>query len=59
MLELIKMNKKRVGDFIIGAIAIGLFVSYFFTGFIVLPFIAGCFVGERFINPLIFKNDGE
>ena len=39
MLELIKMNKKRVGDFIIGAIAIGLFVSYFFTEFIALPIV--------------------
>ena len=59
MLKLIKMNKKKVGDIVIGTIALGLFISYFFTDLLALPFLAGMFVGERFINPLIFGNDGE
>lgn len=59
MLKLIQMNKKRAGDIVIGTIALGLFVSYYFTGLIALPFLAGLFVGERFINLTIFENDGE
>ena len=35
------------------------FIIQYDTHLYPLPFIAGCFVGERFINPLIFKNDGE
>ena len=55
MLKLIKMNKV---DILIATIAAGLFISYFFTGFLALPFVGGMFIGERFINPLIFgKND--
>lgn len=59
MLKLIQMNKKKAGDIVIGTIALGLFVSYYFTGLIELPFLAGLFVGERFINLTIFENDGE
>ena len=60
MLKLIKMKRERVANIVIIALAIGLFISYFFTGLLALPFIAGCIFGERFINPLIFKNkDGE
>ena len=57
MLKLIKMNKV---DILIATIAAGLFISYFFTGFLALPFIGGgMFIGERFINPLIFGKNGE
>tara|TARA_R110000787_G_scaffold272659_1_gene380167 strand:+ start:1022 stop:1195 length:174 start_codon:yes stop_codon:yes gene_type:complete len=57
MLKLIKMNKV---DILIATIAAGLFISYFFTGFLALPFIGGMFIGERFINPILFKDqDGE
>lgn len=59
MLELIKMKKERVISIIIAILALGLFISYFYTGFLALPFVAGLFVGERFINPLIFEKDGE
>jgi len=60
MLELIKMKKEKVNSIIIATLAVGLFISYFFTGFIALPFVAGLFIGERFINPLIFPNkDGK
>jgi len=59
MLELIKMKKERVISIIIAILALGLFISYFYTGFLALPFVAGLFVGERFINPLIFGKDGE
>jgi len=60
MLKLIKMKKEKVNSIIIATLAVGLFVSYFFTGFIALPFVAGLFIGERFINPLIFPNkDGK
>lgn len=59
MLELIKMKKERVVDIVIALLSIGLFISYFFTGLLALPFIAGCIFGERFINPLIFKNNGK
>mgnify|MGYP004008856327 CR=1 FL=1 len=60
MLELIKMKKERIVDIVIALLSIGFYVSYYFTGFIALPIVAGLFIGERFINPLIFKNkDGE
>tara|TARA_R110002020_G_scaffold26793_6_gene86643 strand:- start:35 stop:217 length:183 start_codon:yes stop_codon:yes gene_type:complete len=60
MLKLIKMNKEKVNSIIIATLAVGLFVSYFFTGFIALPFVAGLFIGERFINPILFPvQDGE
>lgn len=59
MLELIKMKKERVISIIIAILALGLFISYFYTGFLALPFVAGLFVGERFINPLISRKDGE
>jgi len=59
MLELIKMKKEKVINIIIAIVSIGLFISYFYTGFLALPFVAGLFVGERFINPLIFGKDGE
>lgn len=59
MSELIKMKKERVVDIVLILLSIGLFISYFYTGFLALPFVAGLFIGERFINPLIFKNDGE
>lgn len=59
MLELIKMKKERIVDIVIILLSIGLFISYFFTGLLALPFIAGCIFGERFINPLIFKNNGK
>ena len=59
MLELIKMKKERVVDVVIALLSIGLFISYFFTDLLALPFIAGCIFGERFINPLIFKNNGK
>ena len=60
MLKLIKMNKKSVNSIIIATLAVGLFVSYFFTGFLALPFVAGLFIGERFINPILFPTqDGE
>jgi hypothetical protein len=60
MLKLIKMKKEKVNSIIIATLAVGLFISYFFTGFIALPFVAGLFIGERFINPLIFPNkDGK
>ena len=60
MLKLIKMNKEKVNSIIIATLAVGLFVSYFFTGFIALPFVAGLFIGERFINPVLFPTqDGE
>lgn len=59
MSKLIKMKKERVVDIVLILLSIGLFISYFYTGFLALPFVAGLFIGERFINPLIFKNDGE
>tara|TARA_B100000035_G_scaffold177943_1_gene151715 strand:+ start:336 stop:518 length:183 start_codon:yes stop_codon:yes gene_type:complete len=60
MLKLIKMNKEKVNSIIIATLAVGLFISYFFTGFIALPFVAGLFIGERFINPVLFPTqDGE
>ena len=59
MLELIKMKKERVINIVLILLSIGLFISYFYTGFLALPFVAGMFIGERFINPLIFGNDGE
>lgn len=59
MSELIKMKKERVINIVLILLSIGLFISYFYTGFLALPFVAGLFIGERFINPLIFKNDGE
>ena len=60
MLKLIKMNKEKINSIIIATLAVGLFVSYFFTGFIALPFVAGLFIGERFINPILFPTqDGE
>ena len=59
MSELIKMKKERVVDIVIALLSIGLCISYFFTSLLALPFIAGCIFGERFINPLIFKNNGE
>lgn len=59
MLELIKMKKEKVINIIIAIVSIGLFISYFFTDLLALPFVAGLFVGERFINPLIFGKDGE
>jgi accessory gene regulator protein AgrB len=59
MSELIKMKKERVVDIVLILLSIGLFISYFYTGFLALPFVAGLFIGERFINPLIFKNNGE
>ena len=60
MLKLIKMNKEKVNSIIIATLAVGLFISYFFTGFIALPFVAGLFIGERFINPILFPTqDGE
>jgi hypothetical protein len=59
MLELIKMKKERVINIVLILLSIGLFISYFYTGFLALPFVAGLFIGERFINPLIFGNDGE
>lgn len=59
MLELIKMKKERIVNIVIILLSIGLFISYFFTGLLALPFIAGCIFGERFINPLIFKNNGK
>ena len=60
MLKLIKMNKEKVNSIIIATLAVGLFVSYFSTGFIALPFVAGLFIGERFINPVLFPTqDGE
>ena len=59
MLELIKMKKERVVDIVIVLLSIGLFISYFFTGFLALPFVGGMFIGERFINPLIFGRNGE
>ena len=60
MLKLIKMKKEKVNSIIVATLAVGLFISYFFTGFIALPFVAGLFIGERFINPLISPNkDGK
>ncbi len=59
MLELIKMKKEKVINIIIAIISAGLFISYFYTGFLALPFVAGCLLGERFINPLILGKDGE
>ena len=60
MLKLIKMKKEKVNNIIIATLEVGLFVSYFFTGFIALPFVAGLFIGERFINPVLFPTqDGE
>tara|TARA_R100000353_G_C6344011_1_gene151238 strand:- start:287 stop:469 length:183 start_codon:yes stop_codon:yes gene_type:complete len=60
MLKLIKMNKEKVNSIIIATLAVGLFISYFFTDFIALPFVAGLFIGERFINPVLFPTqDGE
>jgi len=59
MLELIKMKKEKVINIIIATISVGLFISYFYTGFLALPFVAGLFVGERFINPLIFGKNGK
>lgn len=59
MLELIKMKKEKVINITIAIISAGLFISYFYTGFLALPFVAGLFVGERFINPLIFGKDEE
>lgn len=59
MSELIKMKKEKVVDIVLILLSIGLFISYFYTGFLALPFVAGLFIGERFINPLIFKNNGE
>ena len=60
MLKLIKMKREKVANIVIIALAIGFYVSYYFTGFIALPIVAGLFIGERFINPLIFKNkDGK
>ena len=59
MSELIKMKKERVVDIVLILLSIGLFISYFYTGFLAPPFVAGMFIGERFINPLIFGNDGE
>lgn len=59
MSELIKMKKERVINIVLILLSIGLFISYFYTGFLALPFVAGLFIGERFINPLIFKNNGE
>ncbi len=54
------MKKLKVTNIAIIALAIGFYVSYYFTGFIALPIVAGMFIGERFINPLIFKNkDGK
>tara|TARA_R100000951_G_scaffold101092_2_gene92192 strand:+ start:940 stop:1104 length:165 start_codon:yes stop_codon:yes gene_type:complete len=54
------MKKLKVTNIAIIALAIGFYVSYYFTGFIALPIVAGLFIGERFINPLIFKNkDGK
>ena len=59
MLELIKMKKEKVINIIIAIVSIGLFISYFYTDLLALPFVEGLFVGERFINPLIFGKDGE
>tara|TARA_R110000796_G_scaffold116390_3_gene228898 strand:- start:1059 stop:1241 length:183 start_codon:yes stop_codon:yes gene_type:complete len=59
MLKLIKMNKEKVNSIIIATLAVGLFISYFFTGFLALPFIAGLFIGERFINPILFPTQDE
>ena len=54
------MNKEKVNSIIIATLAVGLFVSYFFTNFLALPFVAGLFIGERFINPILFPTqDGE
>ncbi len=58
MLKSIQMNKKKVGDIVIGTIALGLFVSYFFTDLLALPFVAGLFIGRRFVQPILEK-DGE
>ena len=55
MLELIKMKKERIVNIVIILLSIGLFISYFFTGLLALPFIAGCIFGERFINPQFSK----
>jgi hypothetical protein len=60
MSKLIKMKKEKVNNIVIATLAVGLFVSYFFTGFLALPFVAGLFIGERFINPILFPTqDGE
>ena len=59
MLKLIKMNKEKVNSIIIATLAVGLFVSYFFTGFLAFPFVAGLFIGERFINPILFPTQDE
>jgi len=60
MSKLIKMKKEKVNSIIIATIAIGLIVSFFFTGFLALPFVAGLFIGERFINPILFPTqDGK
>ena len=59
MLKLIKMNKEKVNNIIIVTLAVGLFVSYFFIDFLALPFVAGLFIGERFINPILIPTQDE
>ena len=57
MLKSIQMNKKKVEDIVIGTIALGLFISYFYIDFLALPFVAGLFIGRRFVQPILLKEE--